>query len=124
MSVQDQLKTLIERHCAALGGHVEEIGGKLSEFVRSETDHAARLDDLVALTHKLNGSSGSIGFREVATVAAALEEHLADLAFSPERPDPSDLARALQLFNALERAVSQAKPEDSALYRADIASST
>ncbi|MGI9419316.1 MAG: Hpt domain-containing protein [Geminicoccaceae bacterium] len=120
MPVQDQIRALVQGHCDRLPDHVDEIGGKLSRLVNAETDHAAHLGDLIELTHKLNGSSGSIGFRDVGAAAAALEEHLTELAQSQTKPEAPDLARILVLFNALERLASQATPEDSTLYHADL----
>lgn len=119
MSVQDQVRALIQGHCDGLGDHVDEIGGKLSQLVNAGTDHAARLGDLIALTHKLNGSSGSIGFRTVGAAAAALEEHLAELALSGIKPEAPELAHALVLFNTLQRVCAQTTPTDSTLYDAD-----
>ena len=123
MSVQDQVRALVAGHCERLPTHVEEIGGKLSRFVNAEANHEAHLDELIALVHKLNGSSGSIGFRAVGAAAAALEDHLSELDLSGACPEATDLAKALVLFNALERTASETRPDDSTLYHADFESS-
>ena len=80
MSVQDQVRQLVERHLASLPERLASIGNALSDVVNDRIDRDAALAELIELAHSLNGASGSIGFLEISRAAAALEAHLNDLA--------------------------------------------
>ncbi len=123
MSVQQQVRALVERHLLSLEDKMTAIDGKLRDLANADAHHADRLGDLVALTHEVNGSSGSIGFRGISAAAAALEEHLRELAVARRTPGVPELAQVRTLFGELERLVGDTKPADSSIYHADFGQS-
>lgn len=118
MSVQQQVRTLVEHHLGSLRDEVTTIDGKL-RGLGTVDDDAERLDDLIASTHTLNGSCGSLGFREISAAAAVLEDHLRDMARSPHASVAPELVRARLLFGELKRLVARTTPADSRLYHAE-----
>jgi HPt (histidine-containing phosphotransfer) domain-containing protein len=70
------------------------------------------------ITHQIIGTTGSMGFPDVAAAASALDDNLKQLAAGQQRVSQSQVSK--QLFARLQKIASQATPERSRLYDADL----
>ena len=120
MTLQTELEALIARHCDTLRRESAEIGSSIARLGDTDVDPAAVVAEATGLAHKLKGSSGSIGFRDVSKTAEALEHRLRSIAGTSVPPSEDDTAEILELFRALEALVAQISPEDSALHGSEI----
>jgi HPt (histidine-containing phosphotransfer) domain-containing protein len=124
MTVEDQLRALIERHCLTIRNGVVEIGRALAGRAQPGEARRAGPADAVtraeALAHQLKGGSGSIGFVEVSAAATALDDHLKALLAGDDAEIGSQAERTRDLFARLQRAAAAMRPESSTLFRADL----
>ncbi len=120
MSAGDPLLALLERHCASLGDEICAIESKLSDPVLANELWPEMLEETVARVHKLNGSSGSLGFLCLSQAAARLEDALNDIARADHAPREPDILNARLLFGELRVAAQSATPENSRLFGVDL----
>ncbi|WGH78439.1 Hpt domain-containing protein [Jannaschia ovalis] len=107
-----QIIELVERHCDTLRVEFAAVEDAFAELGRGAETGA--LDRLVAATHKIKGSSGTLGFAEISARAARYEHALRDaVAAAPFGSDPHAF-RALH--DGLARAVAEIHPAQSTLH--------
>jgi HPt (histidine-containing phosphotransfer) domain-containing protein len=113
------LRALILRHCATL---VERVGalGTIVLSLSTAGDRQRQIADGRALAHQIAGSSGSIGFDEISTLAADLEYKFLELQGSGQSLDRTRLAEVASLYRKLESAAQATSPEHSRLYNTDL----
>jgi len=121
MSVVDQLRALLDRHCASLDEDIGAIGRKLSAMNPASERYRETIQETVALVHTVNGSSGSLGFSALSDAAANLEDVLNDIARSTTPSDETDITQALKLFDEMQAIATTTNPEDSHLFNVDLA---
>jgi HPt (histidine-containing phosphotransfer) domain-containing protein len=119
MTMQEQIRALVHRNHAKLLEHSAIVGGLLTQIEAGGAVLEA-LTKAQNLTHQMKGAAGSIGFAEMGSAAAALDENLKALRKQSGAISPSQLQSALDLFAALQRIAGQTAPEMSALYNADL----
>ncbi len=120
MTVQEELRVLIERNHARLLEQLDALTRLLAARDRAAPLDPAPLAAAQGLTHQLRGSAGTIGFASVSAAAADLDEGLSRLLSDGRPADADELERCLDLLAALRRIASQTTPETSALYHADL----
>lgn len=132
MSLSADIRALVIRHIATLcteASAVDHATATLREARfrapgRPADPGAAstREDGLAALAervHKIKGSSGSLGFRQVSEAARLLEMDLRQIQTAPTL-SATDTARLQDKSRALCRLVAELGPEDSTLYNRDL----
>ncbi len=120
MSLQDQLKALIERHCATLTNEADAIGSHIRQLEDTSIDSSEAITNAIAMAHKIKGSSGSIGFAAISSAAGSLESYLSALASTGMEPTAAQVNTVVGLFDELNTLVRTVSPESSTLYNAGI----
>jgi HPt (histidine-containing phosphotransfer) domain-containing protein len=120
MTVQEQMRDLLKRHCANLLDQVEMVGQLLSQCCDVGTQSPTPIVQAQNITHQIIGTTGSMGFPDVAAAASALDDNLKLLAAKQQGASQSELQVSKQLFERLQKIASQATPERSRLYDADL----
>ena len=114
--MQEQLRALIRRHCATLADELEAVRGCLSRIDGGDEARARAVAEGIALTHKIKGSSGSIGFQEISASSAKLELCLRSLIADDHRLEPTRRHELDVCFQEFERLIASVTPECSSLY--------
>lgn len=109
--MQDEIRALLKRHCTTLNHEFDELCAALPPVPSPRAD----LSQAIAVTHKIKGSSGSIGFADISASAAQLEQALKQAALTGRELG----AVAMKNLAELEALVRGATPEMSRLYNAD-----
>ena len=73
----------------------------------------------IALTHKIKGSSGSIGFMKISEAAALLEQKFKVLLDANQQLTDDHKAQIFRQFEELSELITNIKPEVSTLYDAN-----
>jgi HPt (histidine-containing phosphotransfer) domain-containing protein len=120
MTVQEQMRDLLKRHCTNLLDQVEMVGQLLSQSCDVGAQSPTPIAKAQNITHQIIGTTGSMGFPDVAAAASALDDNLQLLAADQHRVSQSQLQVSKQLFARLQKVASQATPERSRLYDADL----
>lgn len=120
MSTADQLHAILERHCTVLPDEVASAGEKFAEAVLSPTRYRHLVRDVIEIVHRINGSSGSLGFRDLSATAAKLEGALNKSAQTGTTPDDVQIRRLYGLLEEMRALVAKTQPEDSQIYGLDI----
>jgi HPt (histidine-containing phosphotransfer) domain-containing protein len=118
MTMQEQLRALIERHLVNLAEQLATVTQLLTPA--DETLPAAQVAQAEAIMHQLKGTAGSMGFAEIGAAASALDETLKVLKESAEPIRASELTPALELLSTLRRLAETTTPAMSTLYNADL----
>jgi HPt (histidine-containing phosphotransfer) domain-containing protein len=119
MTVQEQMRDLLKRYCTRLFGQLETLDQLLSQSCGIDTHSSAPLTEAQNITHEMKGTSGSLGFSDIAAAASALDNDLKRLA-RQGCVSRSQLRNSRALFARLREVASQATPQKSALYFADL----
>jgi HPt (histidine-containing phosphotransfer) domain-containing protein len=120
MTLHEQLRALIERNHTRLLDQVATLTRLLVERDQGSKLGRAPIVEAQRLTHQMRGAAGSIGFGEIGTAAAALDESLKALRKGGRAISARQLGSALALLAALQRVAGESNPERSALYHADL----
>lgn len=99
-----QLRALLEKHCATLQGQMAEFE---TAFRRSGSDEAA-----MAILHSLKGNSGTMGFSDIHERVTALECLLRHKGTASD----SDAAAANARIAEIRTAIAAVTPEQSRHY--------
>lgn len=118
--MQQELRTLITRHCGTIAGKVESLAGIVVNLKHDPAHAGETLVMAIALTHEIRGSAGSIGFRGVFKTASDLEDSLKALSKKGDIPDADAAAEAFERMNALSNLALNLRPEASTLFDADL----
>jgi HPt (histidine-containing phosphotransfer) domain-containing protein len=119
MTLQEQLRALIERNHTKLLDQVATLTQLLAERDRSGKIGRAPIVEAQRLTHQMRGAAGSIGFGQIGAAAAELDENLKMLRKGGGEIPADQLGSSLALLATLQRVASESNPEASALYHAD-----
>lgn len=114
--MQEELRALIERHCATLRAEAAAVRDCLSRLGDPAADTSSVIAEGVNLAHKIKGSSGSIGFKEISVAAETLEHYLRELDQSGSAPVGSQVDKVVVLAADLDARVGVIRPEHSMLY--------
>ncbi len=119
MTIQEQLRVLLARHCASLSADVDMIARSLSEVLNPNANQAVSISNALAVVHQIKGTSGSMGYPALSDAAARLEGCLKDLEPRAGYISEGDLQSAMIDLRALEQQARSATPEVSPLYSVD-----
>lgn len=117
MSLEDEIRAVVARHCETLLRDLEEVAESIARLYKERSD--ASVDAAIRISHRIKGSSGSIGFPAVSQAAAALEEALRAAASCPSLLTSEEAVIAMR-FHELKRLVVVMAPENSTLVRAKV----
>jgi HPt (histidine-containing phosphotransfer) domain-containing protein len=118
MTMQEQLRALVERHLVHL---IEQLAA-VTELLTpaGDTLPVTNAAEAQAITHQLKGTAGSMGFPEIGAIASALDDSLKILK-AADAPIPlADLQPALDQLASLQRISEATTPVMSKLYNADL----
>jgi chemotaxis protein histidine kinase CheA len=97
------------------------LAHSLFDMREENADQTALLKKAEGIAHQIKGSSGTMGYSEVSSVAANLEQNLKRLEKERMPLTDTDLHPPMELLAALQRLARETTPIMSALYHADIA---
>jgi HPt (histidine-containing phosphotransfer) domain-containing protein len=120
MTVQEQLRALIERHLVHLGEQLATVTELLTPQDETATLPVAQVIEAEGIMHQVKGTAGSMGFAEIGATARALDESLKVIMKRPEPIPAAELVPALEHLGALQRMADGATPAMSALYNVDL----
>lgn len=120
MTMQDQLRALIERHCLTIRDYVDHVGDNLDEMVAERADARLAYERAVELAHQIKGTSGSIGFYELSRLAALFGDYLQTLYPVHGAAALDRGGELMHLFAEMHRLAHAIRPQDSTLYDADL----
>jgi HPt (histidine-containing phosphotransfer) domain-containing protein len=120
MSIEEELRTLIERNYVKLLHQLATVTRLLDARDQGGSLGHGSIIEAQGLTHQMKGAAGTIGFGAMGAAAAALDESLRRL-LTRDRSIPAEqLKHPLALLSALQRAAGETAPEHSTLYKADL----
>ena len=119
MSPQDQLKAILERHCASLVGETTAAGAKFAESVLVPALYEELAREATEIVHRINGSSGSLGFHSLSLAASKFEDALKESILLGAAPDEANIRRMHGLFKEMQKIAEQTRPQESKLYNLD-----
>jgi len=120
MSIEEELRTLIERNYVKLLDQLASLTRLLDARDQGGGLGHGPIIEAQGLTHQMKGAAGTIGFGAMGAAAAALDESLRMLAAQGSSIPADQLKRPLALLGALQRAAEETAPENSSLYEADL----
>lgn len=120
MTMQEQLRTLIERNHAKLLDQLATVTRLLRGGDGGGTLDAGRIVHAQSITHQLKGAAGTIGFGSIGAAAAALDDSLTMVLAQGRSIAADQLERPLALLAALQHVAEKTGPENSILYNADL----
>lgn len=120
MTIQEQLRVLLTRHCASINADVDTIGRSLSDVLDPDANQAASIRNALAVVHQIKGTSGSMGYPALSAAAGRLEGCLKGLEPQAGRISAGELQPVMIDLRALERQARSMTPEVSPLYSVDL----
>jgi HPt (histidine-containing phosphotransfer) domain-containing protein len=102
VTIQEQLRVLLTRHCATISTHVDMIRRSLSEVLNSNANQAASIRNALEVVHQIKGTSGSMGYPALSAAAERLEQCLKGLEPRAGQISAAQVQAALDLLGALE----------------------
>jgi len=124
MTLQEELRTLIERSHANFLEQIATVGRLLRQHDADGALSPDGINEAQAITHQLKGTAGSMGFQSVGAAASALDESLKSLKKQSVPVAAQQLLTALDLWTALQRIGDMTTPEMSTLYEVDLSKLT
>jgi HPt (histidine-containing phosphotransfer) domain-containing protein len=118
MTVQQQVRNLLERYCERLFDQIKILDEVLSNKSNIGAPSSA-ITGAREITHEMRGTAGSLGFPDIAALGAALDDDLKRLV-EQDRISAAQLHVSKALFVELRRIASQANPQKSLLHDADL----
>lgn len=117
--MQDEIRALVTRHCSTLKAEMAAVSRNM-ERLSGESPVAVdqALSGGIEAAHKIKGSSGSIGFKNISDAAALLEASLRRVRDSGRYEEPIRTEVEQEVL-ALHDLVEHVRPEDSSLFAAD-----
>lgn len=112
----EQLRALIARHCETLTNELSEIEASLNKLEHGDAPVLDVLREGIEKSHKVKGSSGTIGFAEISDLAAELEAFLRLQAGKSGAMTSADHVQINAKFQRLSQAIEQVSPEQSSLF--------
>ena len=115
-----------DRIRALIRGGKDQLIAQVKDVSRLLEGPIANIDDIAAaraITHQIKGTSGSIGFDELAAAAAALDEELQTILRRSEVGGAAS-SRYSNLLAELQSIADRTRSERSALYDTDLTTLT
>jgi HPt (histidine-containing phosphotransfer) domain-containing protein len=116
VTIQEQLRVLLTRHCASISADVDIIARSLSEVLNPNANQAASIKNALEVVHQIKGTSGSMGYPALSAAAERLEGCLKGLEPQAGRISEGDLQPVMTYLRALEQQGQSTTPEASPLY--------
>lgn len=117
MQQKDDLKAklflLVEKHCATIRSEAQAINSLMHSAENGQNSDS--FQKIFFLTHKLKGSSGTMGFMQVSHIAEQLEDQLKGYIDAKKLPLAQEYARLQSLNHELQKSVACTHPNQSAL---------
>ena len=120
MTGTDELRSILSRHCASLPGEIESAAGAFAEAVLRRDAYNALTCKAIEIVHKINGSSGTLGFGRLSAAARQFEDALIESRMAEAEPDEGQVQALYGLLDELKVIAGRTVPEDSSLYQLDI----
>ena len=120
MTGTDQLRSILTRHCALLPDEMETAAGTFAQAVLKRESYNALTCKVIEIVHKINGSSGSLGFGRLSAAARQFEDALIESRAAEAEPDEGQIRALCGLLDEMKVVAGRTVPEDSALYQLDI----
>ncbi len=118
--MEEQLRELIIKHCKTLEVELEAI----RQCVKRLDDHAIPAIDTIKegieVTHKIKGSSGSIGFADISAASEILEHYFRSFPENIKTLDDKARQKLAHHFQTLEQLVTTITPENSSLFNVSL----
>lgn len=118
--VRSRLRDLLVRHCSGLARQTDEIGRLLAVGLAPDCCTREPLIKARTITHQAKGTSGSVGFPDMAKAATALDDLLHVLSTQAGAIAPSDVENANALFDQFKAMSEACTPDRSTLYNANL----
>ena len=93
----DQLRSILTRHCASLPEEIESAAATFAEAVLRRESFNALTCKVIEIVHKINGSSGSLGFGRLSVAARQFEDALIESTAAEAEPDEGKNPGTLRL---------------------------
>jgi HPt (histidine-containing phosphotransfer) domain-containing protein len=122
MTMQEQLRALVERHHVNLVEQISTVRQLLTPPDSSGALPAVRVVEAESIMHQMKGTAGSMGFPDIGAAATALDETLKTLKKLPGPIAPAQLELPLNQLATLQRITESTTPAMSKLYDADLSS--
>lgn len=119
MIVHEQLRVILKRYCMNLFDQIEMLDQLMSQTCGIGAQSSAQIAEAQNITHQMKGTSGTMGFPDIAAAASALDDGLKLLA-KRDRVSQPQLQVSKELFARLRKIASQVTPQASTLYDADL----
>lgn len=119
MTAKERMRDLLKRYCTNLSGQLEILDQFLSQNCDIDARSSVPLAEAQNITHEMRGTSGSLGFSDIAAAASALDNDLKLLA-TLDHISQARLRISKAHFARLRKTASQATPQGSTLYFADL----
>ena len=116
----EELRALVRRHCTTLAVEAEAVGACLARFTDPDQKESDICAEGIELTHKIKGSSGSIGFQNISEASKRLEHCFRSLSEAEMPLSQTQKDEAVTFYGELEQLIRTISPEDSSLYNASI----
>ena len=120
MTIQEQLRTLLTRHCASINADVDMIARSLSEVLNPNANQAASIRNALEVVHQIKGTSGSMGYPALSAAAERLEGCLKGLEPQAGQISEGEFQSVMTCLRALEQQAQRTTPEVSPLYNVDL----
>ncbi len=121
MTAENQLRAILERHCTSLPGEIDSALAKFMEAVLVPARYGELAHEASQIVHRINGSSGSLGFGALSSAARLLEDALNESLLSATAPGEAEIRTLHGLLSDMQKIGEQTRPEDSRLFELDIA---
>ena len=119
MSSNDQIVNILERHCASLASEISTAGEKFARSMLVPERYGEIVREVTEIVHRINGSSGTLGFRSLSSAAGKFEYALNESMAADEAPNEAEIRRLHGLFIEMQKVGLQTRPEKSRLYDFD-----
>ena len=117
MTMQEQLRALVERHHANILEQIAELG-RLLRAGGAPCEAGRSLERAQSLSYQISGTAASMGFTELSAAAGQLDDGLK--ALMRETGTAAKRKETLALLEEVRRVANATTPEMSALYQGDL----
>jgi HPt (histidine-containing phosphotransfer) domain-containing protein len=120
LTIQEQLRALLTRHCASINADVDMIARSLSQVLNPNANQSASIRKALEVVHQIKGTSGSMGYPALSAAAERLEGCLKGVEPQAGQISEGDLQPVMIYLRALEQQAQRTTPEVSPLYNVDL----
>ncbi len=118
-ALQRQLRVLVDQHHKNLIREIDAARPLFLAIGAVKPADCQAFQRSIAISHKIAGSSGSMGFSDISQTAKKIENHLKSLAAIDGYIPVGDCDLVQQYFCDLEAQIASVTPEDSELFFAE-----